>query len=139
MLNYFRQHPTLWHVPAYLIIVIALIINFRSLENVIDDQAAIARTAAAFSIELRNGLVKNCEENGAPIRDAIQAIILQDIKESTRLTPDETAALFPNFPPDELKQLLKENLEAKKALLASVPDVNCEQIYPEPPPVHLED
>lgn len=84
--------------------------------------------AARFASELRNGLVKSCEQNGNPLRRAVQRMLHEQIRSSEQ-TP---ATYFPNIPPAVFKMLVKRQIKADRETIHQIAPVSCSSLYPKP-------
>lgn len=80
-----------------------------------------------FSTELRDGLVRACENNGNPLRAVVRKQIEYRLK--TAETTDY-ARLFPNIPEDELRTLLRAQERELRRELELLAPVDCESLYP---------
>ena len=123
-----RHRPLSEFALPYLTAVITLIL-IVSLFSVNEN----ANRAEANADELRAGLIANCEKNGNPLRDAMQALIRDQIEQDRVFVDSKQAALFfPNVPPEQVKALVKTSIQNNERLLESVPDVDCQALYPDP-------
>jgi hypothetical protein len=85
--------------------------------------------AAQQTEDLRNGLIDNCEKNGTPLREAMQALIRNEIAQSQSFTEEQAELFFPNVPRDQLDSLTEAAIQRNKDLLAAIPDVDCQALY----------
>jgi hypothetical protein len=82
--------------------------------------------SASFSQSLRDGLVESCEENGNPLREAVQSLLREQVVRASK-TP---ASFFPGIPPAVFHQLVQEQAASNQALIASIQPVDCPAQYP---------
>jgi hypothetical protein len=76
------------------------------------------------------GLIASCEQNGNPLRNAIQLIILDDIQQTQSLIgSEEGAQLFPAVPPRQLNAFLRGSVRDNRRILATIPDVDCQATF----------
>lgn len=80
-----------------------------------------------FSVELRNGLVASCEKNGNPLREAVQGLLEEEIKQSN---PKTLQQFFPQIPPEVLERIIAKTTEHKEDVIEEIAPLNCEALYP---------
>jgi hypothetical protein len=80
-----------------------------------------------FAVNLRNGLVRSCNDNGNPLREAVQELLEEQIKQSK---PSVVAKLFPQIAPEELERLIREQNENKRKIIKKIAPLKCESLYP---------
>lgn len=113
-----RPHnPSRWVVP-YLLVVLTILLGLSLWQW---------HETSTFARDLRDGLVKSCEENGNPLREAVQDQIRHQIEQ--RETVDYTR-FFPTIPPGELERLLEEQNEQDRKTLHRIAPINCAALYP---------
>lgn len=83
-----------------------------------------------FSSALRNGLVQSCEENGNPLREAVQEEVRSEIRQRSTL---DYGRFFPDVPAAELERLLAEETAEDRAILKKIAPVDCPSLYPPKP------
>lgn len=83
------------------------------------------QTNAQNAEEIRRGLVENCAANGNPLREVVQGLLKEQIRNSESPVVEE---LFPQIPPD----LLRLHISADRRRLAEIAPVNCSAQYPAP-------
>jgi hypothetical protein len=83
-----------------------------------------------FSVELRNGLVASCEKNGNPLREAVQGLLEEEIKQSN---PQTLRTFFPQIPPGVLERIIKRTTLHKNRVIEEIEPLNCEALYPATP------
>lgn len=79
-----------------------------------------------FSTELRDGLVASCESNGNPLREAVQAMLRDQIRRSKNTPPE----FFPDIPPAVFERLVSEQIRANRARIAQIAPLDCASLYP---------
>lgn len=82
---------------------------------------------SAFSQDLRDGLVKGCERNGNPLREAVSTLLQDQIDQSRGLDYEK---FFPTIPPNELHDLIHAQNQKRLALLKTIEPVDCASLYP---------
>lgn len=75
---------------------------------------------------LREGLIINCEKNGNPLREAVQTLLREEIKQSHSPL---IAELFPQIPKEQLRELTEQTNKKKRELIASITPVDCDAEY----------
>lgn len=80
-----------------------------------------------FSVELRNGLVASCEKNGNPLREAVQGLLEEEIKQSNPKTIEQ---FFPQIPPKLLERIIAKTTKHKERVIKEISPLNCEALYP---------
>lgn len=80
-----------------------------------------------FSVELRNGLVASCAKNGNPLREAVQGLLEEEIKQSD---PDVIQEFFPQVPPEVLQNIIDKQIAHKEEVIEEIEPLNCEALYP---------
>lgn len=83
-----------------------------------------------FAQELRVGLIKSCARNGNPLREAVQAMLHEQIAQSRNVAL--LHQLFPNFPPSELDRLILAENRKRRQTLREIEPVDCAALYPPP-------
>lgn len=125
--NYFEEHPFIFHLVAYIVIVMALTVNVQYYVN-------LAEENEQFSVDLHDGLVKSCEENTNPLREAVTARFEQENAQSKIfLETGEYAKYFPNVPQEELDAVIGKQIRQNEKYIKTIKPVNCEALYPAPP------
>jgi hypothetical protein len=81
-----------------------------------------------FTVELRNGLVASCEKNGNPLREAVQGLLEEEIKQSN---PRTLQQFFPQIPPDVLESIISKTRLHKQQVIEEIEPLNCEALYPQ--------
>jgi hypothetical protein len=104
-------------VAPYLLVALTILLGLTIY------QVAETRT---FSTDLRDGLVKSCEKNGNPLREAVQTILQEQIEQSER-TP---RSFFPDIPPDVFDRLIEEQRERNEEIIERIEPVDCPALYP---------
>lgn len=80
-----------------------------------------------FSVELRNGLVASCEKNGNPLREAVQGLLEEEIRQST---PETLERFFPQVPPEVLERIIAKTTQHKQRVIEEIEPLSCEALYP---------
>jgi hypothetical protein len=83
--------------------------------------------AIEFSQDLRTGLIKSCDRNGNPLREAVQRILRQEIAQSQSPLLYE---FFPQIPRARLEALIVEQNKERREIIAEIQPVDCAQQYP---------
>lgn len=104
-------------VMPYLVIVLTVLIGLSLIQ---------VKDTRDFTGDLRDGLVKSCERNGNPLREAVQEVLREQIVSAER-TP---ASFFPNIPPATFKRLVREQRERNEAVIRRIRPVKCAALYP---------
>lgn len=87
-------------------------------------------TATQFSTDLRNGLVRSCEQNGNPLRDAVRGVLEDQIEQSKS---PQLERFFPQIPPEELHAAIHAANAQRREAIRSLAPVDCAGLYPKPP------
>lgn len=94
--------------------------------------AAVGATlylSQGFATDLRDGLVKSCNRNGNPLREAVAKMIREQIKQSSS---PEIRRYFPQIPAEELERLIRKQTKSREQTLREIAPVNCAALYPPP-------
>lgn len=83
--------------------------------------------ANTFTSELRDGLVESCEQNGNPLRVAVQMMLREQIQRAES-TP---ARFFPDVPPEVFHRLVRDQVVATEEAIRRIAPINCRALYPE--------
>lgn len=92
----------------------------------IDDTAD---EVAQFAVDLRNGLVNSCEQNGNPLREFVIEQAREKIHQSHET---DYSVFFPNVDPQVLHDAIHAQNQRTFRLLQTIQPVDCEALYPEP-------
>lgn len=84
---------------------------------------------SGFATDLRNGLVKSCERTGNPLREAVQKMLRDQIRQSN---PAEIRRFFPQIPAAELERLIAEQITRDRTTIRQIAPVDCSNLYPRP-------
>jgi len=130
MMERFRIEPIKglrWAVVAF---VLSVLLFAGTVGVALYLRSASVADTQRFAQELRTGLIKSCERNGNPLREAVQAMLHEQITQSRneRLLHQ----LFPNFPPAELDRLIAVENARRRATLHKIAPVDCPGLYPHP-------
>lgn len=79
-----------------------------------------------FAKQLRQGLVRGCDVNGNPLREVVQSILSEDIKQSKALP----ASYFPGIPPKKFHELVRAQRERNEARSRRIAPINCAAAFP---------
>jgi hypothetical protein len=90
-----------------------------------EEVADNAQHSETFSLELRRGLVRSCERNGNPTREAVRSLIEEQIRNSESPVVRQ---LFPQIP----TALIEVQIAADRERLKEVAPVDCAHLYPRP-------
>lgn len=82
-----------------------------------------------FTNDLRDGLVKSCDKNGNPLREAVRKMLREDIEQSRSPLIHR---FFPQIPPDELERLIQAGIKTNEATIREIAPVDCASLYPRP-------
>jgi hypothetical protein len=88
------------------------------------------RDLETFASELHAALVFNCEKNGNPVRAAVRAILLEELRQ---INAPEIHRFFPYVSHVELEALIAQKVRANRRLLRRIEPVNCSTRFPEVP------
>lgn len=80
-----------------------------------------------FQSQLRTGLIKSCEDNGNPLREAVQSLLREQIKSSKNTTLLEK--FFPQIPKSQLEKLTEASVAANQTRLREIRPLDCESLY----------
>lgn len=83
-----------------------------------------------FGEELRSGLIKSCERNGNPLRETVQHIIREEIRQSDPEIIQKF--LSPEISFTELESLIKIQNRKRRERLREIAPINCKNLYPKP-------
>lgn len=81
----------------------------------------------SFSTALRDGLVKSCEQNGNPLREAVSGQLQYQLTQSHSF---DYSLFFPTIPPRQLHELIHMQNQQVRAELDTIHPVDCESLYP---------
>jgi len=122
--RYLPENPSRFVMP-YLVILLTLVAILSAF-----DARNRSTDVQRFSEDLRMGLIASCEQNGSPLRNAIQLIILDDIQQTQAfIGTKEGSQLFPTVPPRQLDALLRDTVRDNRRILATIPDVDCQATF----------
>jgi hypothetical protein len=79
-----------------------------------------------FQDQLRDSAVGGCERQNE-VRQAIRLQLTAEIKESQRV---DYSQIFPDVPPEQLDQLIRQSNQQTRRQRAALPDADCEALYP---------
>lgn len=113
-----------WIKVAFVFLFLWTAIGFARVEQ---EKSARINDVQQFSVELRNGLVASCEKNGNPLREAVQGLLEEEIKQSN---PKTIQRFFPQIPPEVLESIIARTTEHKLRVIQEIKPVNCEALYP---------
>ena len=81
-----------------------------------------------FNVQLRDGLVANCENNANPLREYLAGEAQRQIQQQQGFDQEQ---FFPNVPPDLLHKLIQDQIDRERHALDTIlAPVNCETLYP---------
>lgn len=83
------------------------------------------QTQATFSRELREGLIENCEKNGNPLREVVQKLLHEQIRNAES---PQIRVFLPQIP----LYLLRAHIAADRKRLGEIAPVVCTRQYPSP-------
>lgn len=82
-----------------------------------------------FANDLRDGLIKSCDKNGNPLREAVQKMLRDDIEQSKSPV---IRRFFPYIPSGELERLIQAETKSDEATIRAIAPVDCASLYPRP-------
>lgn len=106
-------------VVLFVIVVGGLIVVFATRNDELE----------RFSQDLRAGLVRNCETNGNPLREAVRGQLREEIHKRGTI---DYSRFFPDIPPAELESLLAQQNRADHKTLRKLAPVDCPSLFPSP-------
>jgi hypothetical protein len=95
-----------------------------------DQTKVLARQNRHFAKELSSGLIRSCQQNGNPLRRAVQQLLRQQIRAADSTPP----SFFPSIPPDRFRELIRRGDAFKRRAIHKVEPVRCAEQYPGPKP-----
>jgi hypothetical protein len=81
----------------------------------------------AFGEDLRDGLIRSCERNGNPLREAVIDQLEGEIEQSKIVDYSE---FFPSVPPERLDALIREENQRIRGYIEQIQPVDCPSLYP---------
>ena len=72
------------------------------------------------------GLVQNCEENGNPLRVAVQQILQDQIDQSHAVNLEK---FFPQIPASQLHRLIHQQNQRRRSEIRQIAPVDCEHAF----------
>lgn len=86
--------------------------------------ALLVRTVVGQQDDLRDGLVTACEQS--PVRAALIDLYEDQIAQSKAADLEQ---FFPQIPPEELKALIHEQNQKRRARITELQSVDCSALY----------
>lgn len=80
-----------------------------------------------FQNDLHRGLVENCKKNGNPLREAVQNLLKEQIKNSS--DPRLLEEFFPQIPAHRLRLLIAKQITIDEELISQIAPLDCSRIY----------
>lgn len=88
-----------------------------------NDRAALA---AQNQAQINRALVQSCEDNGNPLRMAVQQMLRDQIRQSHSPKLEE---FFPQIPPRQLHRLIHRANERRRQEIRQIAPVDCASLY----------
>jgi hypothetical protein len=82
---------------------------------------------ASLQENLREGLIRSCERNGNPLREAVIDQLEGEIQQSKAFDYSE---FFPSVPPERLHTLIREENQRMRGYIEQIQPVDCPSLYP---------
>jgi hypothetical protein len=81
----------------------------------------------AFSKDLRQGLVRSCDKNGNPLREAVQRILTREIEQSKQPFVYE---ILDKLPRAAVDKLVADQNKERREIIAEIEPIDCAKQYP---------
>lgn len=85
-----------------------------------------ALIAAQNQAQINEALVRSCEDNGNPLRMAVQQMLRDQINQSHSTNLER---FFPQIPPRKLHRLIHQANEKRRQEIRSIRPVDCNALY----------
>jgi hypothetical protein len=72
-------------------------------------------------------LVENCEKNGNPLREAVQQVLREEIKQTENKTL--LHEFFPQISEKHLDEVIEESVKRKQKTIRRIAPVDCQKAY----------
>lgn len=92
----------------------------------ISNANSTAQRVAASQEQINSILTRSCQDNGNPLRMAVQQMLRDQIEQSHSA---QLERFFPQIPPKQLHKLIREANQKRRQEIRTIAPVDCEALY----------
>lgn len=104
-----------------------IILFVAALATAVTLAVVIVVRESGYSRALHEAQVENCEDNGNPLRKAVQQVYREEIKQSEN--KDLLHEFFPQISPKKLDEVIEESIDKKRLIIRRIAPIDCQKAY----------